>query len=234
MEYSEKSDISKEVDTNENPDPDPDSDIEQENDPDPDLDLDQDQDVDVSDINSDSDNSDEEYDSDNPTKSINKSSKDNTELNEDNTVKNLLQSNISQEYQEEDDGSDSSDDEDNYQKLEISRYKLNDRHGNLQAINYIEVEKLSKVIRDSNNIIIDSNHTTVPILSKYEKTKILGLRTKQINSGAQPFISIDEEIIDGYTIAEKELIEKKIPFIIKRPISNNKFEYWKLEDLEIV
>ena len=41
-------------------------------------------------------------------------------------------------------------------------------------------------------------------------------------------------IIDGYIIAERELLEKKIPFIIKRPISNNKFEYWKLEDLEIV
>ena len=31
-----------------------------------------------------------------------------------------------------------------------------------------------------------------------------------------------------------ELQEKKLPFIIKRPISNNKFEYWKLEDLEII
>lgn len=228
MEYSEK-DYNKEVDYNENPD----SDVEEEPDPGADPEADIDQDVDGSDINYDSDNSDEEYDTDNSTKIINKSSK-NSESNEDKTVKNLLQSNISQDYQEEDDEGDSSDDEDNYKKLETLRDKLNDQHSSLQAINYIEVEKLSKVTRDNDNVIVDSNHTTVPILSKYEKTKILGLRTKQINSGAQPFISIDEEIIDGYTIAEKELFEKKIPFIIKRPISNNKFEYWKLEDLEIV
>ena len=60
------------------------------------------------------------------------------------------------------------------------------------------------------------------------------MRSKQINCGATPFISIEDNIIDGYIIAERELMEKKIPFIIKRPISNNKFEYWKLEDLEIV
>ena len=74
----------------------------------------------------------------------------------------------------------------------------------------------------------------MPILSKYERTRILGLRSRQINSGATPFINIEENIIDGYIIAERELIEKKIPFIIKRPISNDKFEYWRLEDLEIV
>ena len=48
------------------------------------------------------------------------------------------------------------------------------------------------------------------------------------------FIPVDEEVIDGYIIAERELMQKKIPFIIKRPISNDKFEYWRLEDLEIV
>ena len=36
-----------------------------------------------------------------------------------------------------------------------------------------------------------------------------------------------------YDIALEELKQKKIPFIIKRPI-NNTFEYWKLEDLRIL
>ena len=128
----------------------------------------------------------------------------------------------------------SSDEDDEFSKLDNSRHLLENTHKNLQSINYIEVEKLTKITRDENDRIIDTYHTTVPILSKYEKTKILGLRTKQINSGAIPFINVDEDIVDGYIIAEKELYQKKIPFIIKRPISNNKFEYWKLEDLEIV
>lgn len=149
---------------------------------------------------------------------------------EDNNLKDLLESDVS-EYSDSDN---SDDDDDNFKKLENSRDLLSNVHKNLQAINYIEVEKMSKVTRDSNNNINDPYHTTLPILSKYERTKILGIRTKQINSGAKPYISADENIIDGYTIALKELNEKKIPFIIKRPISNNKFEYWKLEDLEIV
>lgn len=146
------------------------------------------------------------------------------------SIKGYLQPDLS-EYSDSD--SDSGD-EDEFKKLEHSRNLLNDTHKNLQSINYIEVEQLSKITRDENNRIIDENHRTVPILSKYERTKVLGVRTKQINSGAKPFINTEDIVIDGYTIAERELLEKKIPFIIKRPISNNKFEYWKLEDLEIV
>ena len=42
-----------------------------------------------------------------------------------------------------------------------------------------------------------------------------------------------ENIIDGYLIAEMELKEKKLPFIIRRPLPNQTFEYWKIKDLEI-
>ena len=31
-----------------------------------------------------------------------------------------------------------------------------------------------------------------------------------------------------------ELKEKKIPFIIRRPLPDNTFEYWKLQDLELI
>ena len=194
--------------------------------------------VNNSDYDSDSDTSDiEEYQS---TKDISKKieqENDNININDDENIiaNDLLKGDISNDYNSNDDSDyNSSDDEDKYQNLETLRPTLNDKHANLQSVNYIEVEKLTRVIRDNNNVIIDENHTTLPILSKYEKTRIIGLRSKQINSGAPPFISVNEEIVDGYIIAEQELLEKKIPFIIKRPISSNKFEYWKLEDLEIV
>ena len=99
--------------------------------------------------------------------------------------------------------------------------------------NFMEIEELSKVLRNNNNIIIDKNHRTIPILTKYEKTRVLGQRAKQINSGSKPYINVSENIIDGYLIAELELQEKKIPFIIRRPLPNGKSEYWKLKDLEI-
>ena len=43
------------------------------------------------------------------------------------------------------------------------------------------------VKRDKNNNIIDNYHKTIPILTKYEKTKIIVLRAVQIQNGLKPF-----------------------------------------------
>lgn len=93
---------------------------------------------------------------------------------------------------------------------------------------------MCKVTRDKEGTIIDEQHKTIPILTKYEKTKILGMRVKQLNNGAQPYIVNSEKTIDNYVIALIELEQKKIPFIIQRPLPNNNFEYWKLHDLDIL
>ena len=95
-----------------------------------------------------------------------------------------------------------------------------------------ELLRLSKVVRNNSNIIIDPLHKTLPYLTKYEKARIIGQRAKQIETGAKPLVKVPENIIDGYVIAELELKEKKIPFIIKRPIPGGAFEYWRLNDLE--
>ena len=100
--------------------------------------------------------------------------------------------------------------------------------------NYNDVKLLTKTIRDDNNNIIDELHKSIPILTKYEKTKIIGLRIKQLNSGCKPYISVDESIIDNFLIAKLELEQKKIPFIIERPMPNNISEYWNIKDLEIL
>ena len=100
--------------------------------------------------------------------------------------------------------------------------------------NYDEIYNLARVVRDANGVIVDSLHRTLPMLTKYEKTSILGQRAKQINDGATPFVKIPENVIDGYLIAIRELEEKKIPFIIRRPLPNRGSEYWMVEDLEIV
>jgi len=126
-----------------------------------------------------------------------------------------------------------SDDEEDLQKIEEEQVLtyINRYHSECLVSNSDEVEALSKIIK-INNVIIDPNHKTNPILSKYEKTKILGQRTKQLNSGCLPYISVPSNIIDNYLIAQMELKEKKIPVILRRPISSSHSEYWKLEDLE--
>jgi DNA-directed RNA polymerase I, II, and III subunit RPABC2 len=74
----------------------------------------------------------------------------------------------------------------------------------------------------------------VPFVTRYERARVLGERAKQINSGAQPFVPIDTTLIDGYLIALQEYEQKKIPFIIRRPLPSGNSEYWRLSDLDII
>ena len=92
----------------------------------------------------------------------------------------------------------------------------------------------SVVTRDQDNVVTDENHITIPLLTKYEKARVLGLRITQLNKGAKPLVEYNSTIIDNHIIAELELRKKKIPFIVMRPLPNGSKEYWRLEDLEIV
>ena len=136
----------------------------------------------------------------------------------------------------EDEEETDSEDEDNetYQKLEheLDRDILLEYHPEAKYSSYNEVLAQSKIVRNKNGEIIDELHTTLPFLTKYEKARILGLRAKQINNGSEPFVNIPNNIIDGSIIAEMELKQNKIPFIIRRPIPNGGSEYWKISDLE--
>ena len=110
---------------------------------------------------------------------------------------------------------------------------LTNHHNECFPISKDEINKLLVVHRNSDNIIIDQFHKTVPILTKYEKTKLLGLRVVQLNNNAKPYFNANEKM-SNIEIANREIELKLIPLIIKRPLSNNKFEYWKLKDLEIL
>ena len=125
---------------------------------------------------------------------------------------------------------------------------LDKYHPESNVISREEIYKLCEVTRNPENIIIDENHRTSPILTKYEKTKILGLRAKQINNGANPLVDLPSNLhdinestiqqlqdkhFDGYLVALEELKQKKIPIIIRRPLPNGVSEYWPLQELEV-
>ena len=74
------------------------------------------------------------------------------------------------------------------------------------------------------------SYKTTPVLTKYERTRVIGERANQIINGSKPFISNYDKYGNPYEIALVELQQKKIPFVVKRPYGNT-FEYWKLEDL---
>jgi DNA-directed RNA polymerase I, II, and III subunit RPABC2 len=74
---------------------------------------------------------------------------------------------------------------------------------------------------------------TIPLLTKFERARIIGVRLQQLAYGAKPRVdttnlrSINE-------IVDKELLERKIPFIIRRTLPNGSYEDWKLEEFESV
>lgn len=153
------------------------------------------------------------------------------ELNEQSTLNEQKESDF-------DSDEDSSDEDENsfYKNLEedIDTNILKFYHPETENINYKELLTLSKITKNKKGEIIDPFHKTVPFMTQYEKAKILGQRAKQINNGSNPFVDVASNIIDGHTIALMELNQKKIPFIIRRPLPNGASEYWKVSDLKVI
>ena len=145
----------------------------------------------------------------------------------------------SEDVGEEDDDETSSDEEvesEMLRKLEKDAYAdiLLSYHPEIKQNNYNDILAMCKIVRDAKGIITDGLHKTIPWLTKYERARVLGLRTKQLNNGADAFIEIPPGMINGNKIALEELNQKKVPFIIRRPIPNGGTEYWRLEDLELL
>jgi DNA-directed RNA polymerase subunit K/omega len=116
----------------------------------------------------------------------------------------------------------------------INTDKLLKYHPELLQSNYKEINAFTKIARNKKGHIIDPLHRTVPFLTKYERARVLGVRIKQLNNDAEPFVEVPPDTIDARFIAENELKQGKIPFIIRRPLPNGGNEYWKLSDLEVI
>jgi hypothetical protein len=80
----------------------------------------------------------------------------------------------------------------------------------------------------------DAKHRSVPFLTQFEKTKVLGFRTNQLSQGARAFIAVPAHVTDLREIAKMELEARRLPFIIKRPMPDGTFEKWRLSDLLIL
>lgn len=116
-------------------------------------------------------------------------------------------------------------------KNDIDQNEIKDSSSQLFS-NQMNSRVLSTYETDYRDIMMKydvSKNITRPKMTQYEKALVLGKRATQISSGAKPNITVKV----GMTVIEiatEELRQKKVPFIIKRPIGS-KFEYWKLKDL---
>ena len=72
---------------------------------------------------------------------------------------------------------------------------------------------------------------TTQYITKYEKARVLGARALQISRKAPGMVDLKPGQMDPLEIAEKELLAKKIPFIIRRYLPNNTYEDWRVDEL---
>lgn len=133
---------------------------------------------------------------------------------------------VDESLQEEEDGA---------SEMKPELKKLYQQHPECN-LDYVEqvLPRLARTAIPSTIDHIDDNHRTYPFLTNFERTKIIGFRANQLSKGAVPLIHIPKHITDVRDIARLELEQKRLPYIIKRPMPNGSFEYWRLSDLMIL
>lgn len=78
------------------------------------------------------------------------------------------------------------------------------------------------------------NRRTLPILSKYEKAKIIGIRAQQISMGSYIYLDTIQSYNNPLDIAKEELRQKRTPLLVRRNIIGKKgivHEDWRIEEL---
>lgn len=85
---------------------------------------------------------------------------------------------------------------------------------------------------DKDMKIPNSERKTTKFLTKFERARVLGTRALQISMNAPVCVPIENET-DPLQIALKELEAGKIPIIIRRYLPNQKYEDWKVSELQI-
>ena len=113
--------------------------------------------------------------------------------------------------------------------LEISAYKV-DTEVNESITETQDCFDTSDDDSKKVKIVEAKDRITRNFLTKYEAVRIIGERTKQLVMGAKPLISNYSEF-SYEQIAVEELKLNMIPFKIRRPVGNNKYEIWNLNEL---
>ena len=94
---------------------------------------------------------------------------------------------------------------------------------------YFEEEQ----IVSNEKYVSEENRITKPILTKYERVRILGERARQLSLGAKPMIH-GVAHLDPKEVAKMELKQGVMPLIIERQLSSGQCERWKVRELKIV
>lgn len=99
----------------------------------------------------------------------------------------------------------------------------------------------SSVIPVSNDKETTRPRICLPILTRYERTSVIGMRIEQLRRGAPPYVDIPTPPDGGgigtsrditvREIALRELQERRLPFAIHRRLPDGTRERWLLSEL---
>ena len=108
-----------------------------------------------------------------------------------------------------------------------------------------EIDKECEIIRNREIITKDIPHKKVeitskdnqivigpPMLTRFEKARIMGARALQLSLGAPVFIEIPKNATTSLEIAMEELKQRVIPIVIKRTLPNGDYQNIPLDKFE--
>ena len=108
-----------------------------------------------------------------------------------------------------------------------------------------EIDKKCEIIRNRQIITKDLPHEAVevtdnnnqivigpPMLTRFEKARIMGARALQLSLGAPVFIEIPKNATTSLEIAMEELKQRVIPIVIKRTLPNGDYQNLPLDKFE--
>ena len=98
----------------------------------------------------------------------------------------------------------------------------------------VVIQEGVKIIKDYRTVyeeMLSQNKTSLPYITKYEKTAIISMRMEQLARNSPPLVDVGN-LKTVQEIAEKEWAERKIPFIIERAMPNGVVEYWRLSEFK--
>ena len=108
-----------------------------------------------------------------------------------------------------------------------------------------EIDKECEIIRNREIITKDIPHKRAEITSKYnqivigppmltrfEKARIMGARALQLSLGAPVFIEIPKNATTSLEIAMDELKQRVIPIVIKRTLPNGDYQHLPIDQFE--
>ena len=93
---------------------------------------------------------------------------------------------------------------------------------------YDAADENNNIITDNYSSISTDDKKTIPIITKFESAKMIGVRVQQLAAGAIPCVKGKfDSIID---IAQTEFKTKQIPLIVRRYLPNGSYEDWRIKD----